>query len=155
MPICSVAMVAKGVSSGRWDTAMTAPSWRRSWRGLATRYEQRAVNYRVLAVIASITSWLSPGCFSQTIDRTEYYGSHQGILGRCRILRSPSEQGVPASMISHSCLGRSRGGSSRRSEGGGCGERQGEPEGGSLAGGALDPHLAAVALDDGPADREA
>jgi transposase len=42
----------------------------KQWRGLATRYEKRVVNYRALVVIASIALWLSPGCLSQTIDRT-------------------------------------------------------------------------------------
>lgn len=28
------------------------------WRGLATRYEQRAVNYRAMVVITSIAIWL-------------------------------------------------------------------------------------------------
>jgi transposase len=28
------------------------------WRGLATRYEKRAVNYRAMVVIASIVLWL-------------------------------------------------------------------------------------------------
>src|SRR5262249_22240010 len=28
------------------------------WRGLATRYEKRAVNYRAMVVIASIVIWL-------------------------------------------------------------------------------------------------
>lgn len=28
------------------------------WRGLATRYEKRAVNYRAMLVIASIVLWL-------------------------------------------------------------------------------------------------
>lgn len=30
----------------------------KQWRGLATRYEKRAVNYRAMVVIASITLWL-------------------------------------------------------------------------------------------------
>ncbi len=30
------------------------------WRGLATRYEKRAVNYRAMAVTASIVLWLEP-----------------------------------------------------------------------------------------------
>jgi transposase len=30
----------------------------RQWRGLATRYEKRAVNYRAMVVIASIVIWL-------------------------------------------------------------------------------------------------
>jgi transposase len=30
----------------------------KQWRGLATRYEQRAVNYRALLVIASFVIWL-------------------------------------------------------------------------------------------------
>jgi transposase len=30
----------------------------KQWRGLATRYEKRAVNYRALVVIASIVIWL-------------------------------------------------------------------------------------------------
>jgi transposase len=28
------------------------------WRGLATRYEKRAVNYRAMLVLASIVLWL-------------------------------------------------------------------------------------------------
>jgi transposase len=30
----------------------------KQWRGLATRYEKRAVNYRAMVVIASIALWL-------------------------------------------------------------------------------------------------
>lgn len=30
----------------------------KQWRGLATRYEKRAVNYRAMVVIATIVSWL-------------------------------------------------------------------------------------------------
>jgi transposase len=30
----------------------------KQWRGVATRYEKRAVNYRALVVIASIAIWL-------------------------------------------------------------------------------------------------
>jgi transposase len=30
----------------------------KQWRGLATRYEKRAANYRALVVIASIVIWL-------------------------------------------------------------------------------------------------
>ncbi len=30
------------------------------WRGLATRYEKRAVNYRAMLVLASIDLWLEP-----------------------------------------------------------------------------------------------
>jgi transposase len=30
------------------------------WRGLATRYEKCAVNYRAMLVIASIAIWLEP-----------------------------------------------------------------------------------------------
>jgi transposase len=30
----------------------------KQWRGLATRYEKRAVNYRAMVVIASIAIWL-------------------------------------------------------------------------------------------------
>jgi len=30
----------------------------KQWRGLATRYEQRAVNYRAMVIIASIVIWL-------------------------------------------------------------------------------------------------
>jgi transposase len=33
----------------------------KQWRGLATRYEKRAVNYRAMAVIASIVLWLEAG----------------------------------------------------------------------------------------------
>jgi len=31
------------------------------WRGLATRYEKRALNYRAMLVIASIVLWLEAG----------------------------------------------------------------------------------------------
>ena len=31
---------------------------RKQWRGLATRYEKRAANYRAMVVIASIAIWL-------------------------------------------------------------------------------------------------
>ena len=30
----------------------------KQWRGLATRYEKRAVNYRGMVVLASIVLWL-------------------------------------------------------------------------------------------------
>jgi transposase len=30
----------------------------KQWRGLATRYEKRAANYRTMVVIASIVLWL-------------------------------------------------------------------------------------------------
>jgi transposase len=30
----------------------------KQWRGLATRYEKRALNYRAMVVIASIVIWL-------------------------------------------------------------------------------------------------
>jgi transposase len=30
----------------------------KQWRGLATRYEKRAANYRAMVVIASIVIWL-------------------------------------------------------------------------------------------------
>jgi transposase len=30
----------------------------KQWRGLATRYEKRAVNYRAMVVLASIVLWL-------------------------------------------------------------------------------------------------
>ena len=30
----------------------------KQWRGLATRYKRRAVNYRAMVVIASIVLWL-------------------------------------------------------------------------------------------------
>lgn len=30
----------------------------KQWRGLATRYEKRAVNYRAMTVLASIVLWL-------------------------------------------------------------------------------------------------
>jgi transposase len=33
-------------------------NWLRQWRGLATRYEKRAVNYRAMLVQASIAVWL-------------------------------------------------------------------------------------------------
>lgn len=32
----------------------------KQWRGLATRYEKRAVNYRALVVLASLVIWLEP-----------------------------------------------------------------------------------------------
>lgn len=31
-----------------------------SWRGLATRYEKRAANYRAMVVVASVVIWLDP-----------------------------------------------------------------------------------------------
>ncbi len=31
----------------------------KQWRGVATRYEKRAVNYRAMVVIASLMVWLS------------------------------------------------------------------------------------------------
>jgi transposase len=31
----------------------------KQWRGLATRYEKRAANYRAMVVLASIAIWLS------------------------------------------------------------------------------------------------
>jgi transposase len=34
----------------------------KQWRGLATRYEKRAVNYRAMVVIASIFIWLESSC---------------------------------------------------------------------------------------------
>jgi transposase len=33
----------------------------KQWRGLATRYEKRAANYRAMVVIASIVLWLDSG----------------------------------------------------------------------------------------------
>jgi transposase len=32
----------------------------KQWRGLATRYEKRAVNYRAMVVLASSVLWLKP-----------------------------------------------------------------------------------------------
>ena len=32
----------------------------KQWRGLATRFEKRAANYRALVVIAALTVWLAP-----------------------------------------------------------------------------------------------
>jgi transposase len=32
------------------------------WRGLATRYEKRALNYRALVVLAAIVMWLESSC---------------------------------------------------------------------------------------------
>ncbi len=32
----------------------------KQWRGLATRYEKRAVNYRAMLVLAAIVMWLQP-----------------------------------------------------------------------------------------------
>ena len=34
--------------------------WLKQWHGLVTRYEKRAVSYRAMVVIASITVWLQP-----------------------------------------------------------------------------------------------
>jgi len=34
----------------------------KQWRGLATRYEKRAANYRAMVVIASIAIWLESRC---------------------------------------------------------------------------------------------
>ena len=31
----------------------------KQWRGVATRYEKRAANYRAMVVIASLMVWLS------------------------------------------------------------------------------------------------
>ena len=31
----------------------------KQWRGIATRYEKRAVNYRAMVVIAALVVWLS------------------------------------------------------------------------------------------------
>ena len=31
----------------------------KQWRGIATRYEKRAVNYRAMVVIASLMIWLT------------------------------------------------------------------------------------------------
>ena len=31
----------------------------KQWRGVATRYEKRAVNYRALVVIAALVIWLT------------------------------------------------------------------------------------------------
>ncbi len=31
----------------------------KQWRGVATRYEKRAANYRAMAVIAALMIWLS------------------------------------------------------------------------------------------------
>ena len=36
----------------------TDPNRLKQWRGLATRYEKRALNYRAMVVIASIFIWL-------------------------------------------------------------------------------------------------
>lgn len=33
-------------------------NWLKQWRGLATHYEKRAVNYRAMVVIAAILIWL-------------------------------------------------------------------------------------------------
>ena len=32
----------------------------KQWRGLATRYEKRAANYRALVIIAALITWLAP-----------------------------------------------------------------------------------------------
>jgi transposase len=34
----------------------------KQWRGLATRYEKRALNYRALVVLAAIVMWLESSC---------------------------------------------------------------------------------------------
>jgi transposase len=31
----------------------------KQWRGIATRYEKRALNYRAMVVIAALMMWLS------------------------------------------------------------------------------------------------
>jgi transposase len=41
-----------------WSTASTGSSSGVAWRGVATRYEKRAVNYRAMVVLASIVLWL-------------------------------------------------------------------------------------------------
>jgi transposase len=33
--------------------------WLKQWRGVATRYEKRAVNYRAMVVIAALVIWLT------------------------------------------------------------------------------------------------
>lgn len=33
-------------------------NWLKQWRGLVTRYEKRAVNYRAMVVVASLVIWL-------------------------------------------------------------------------------------------------
>ena len=51
--------------STRWSMP-DATSWNacnnrlKQWRGLATRYEKRAVNYRAMLVLASIVLWFEP-----------------------------------------------------------------------------------------------
>jgi transposase len=47
----------------------------KQWRGIATRYEKRAVNYQAMVVIASLMIWLSPRESRQTRP------SQQGLLG--------------------------------------------------------------------------
>ncbi len=41
-----------------FDKAVYALNRLKQWRGLATRYEKRAINYRAMVVIASILIWL-------------------------------------------------------------------------------------------------
>jgi transposase len=37
----------------------------KQWRGLATRYEKRALNYRAMLVLAAIVLWLEGCCGRQ------------------------------------------------------------------------------------------
>jgi len=39
----------------------------KQWRGLATRYEKRAVNHRAMLVLASIVLWLEGGFVIQSL----------------------------------------------------------------------------------------
>jgi hypothetical protein len=39
----------------------------KQWRGLAIRYEKRAVNYRAILVLASIVLWLEPRFVRQAL----------------------------------------------------------------------------------------
>ncbi len=66
---CHAPVGVVGPAPGRSASSPTAPYARRNvverginrlkqWRGLATRYEKRAVNYRAMVVIASIAIWL-------------------------------------------------------------------------------------------------
>jgi transposase len=44
--------------SGRVNVVERCINRLKQWRGLATRYEKRAVNYRAMVVLASIVLWL-------------------------------------------------------------------------------------------------
>jgi hypothetical protein len=40
------------------------------WRGFATRYHKRALNYRVAVVAAALMTWLPPRIFRDTLEVT-------------------------------------------------------------------------------------